>query len=1213
MKIQVSPWVRNYTVNMEHMYTEITLEKIENKPSGCDSRVLESYVQLFKDDHSSLNEHDSMKENINPSIIHENHVSESSQIQEPSQGRSGTASFKQQVKRGKKTLFKGHPGVGKTTLSKKIAWDWAMGHFTIFRIVLFVSLKLVRPGNAIESIVAEQYPVLEMLNISKQKARYLIDTLGHRCLLILDGLDEHELGSNDDIEKILTGKEILRCNLLVTSRPHSTKEIENSFQNIAVVKGFTKEQTNTFISRFNLKTDKKETVRKFSAKHLFKDSLGFLYANPVLLLCICSLVKSDGIDLSSKTVELGEVYWKLVLSLYKKYLQRKRIAFDHDTFVEVLKRVGKIAWKSLQSGSYRFEKTKVIKDVGDEAFDYGFLIGHENFQFLPEERADISVTFLLTSIQVFLGAFYLLQKLDEGDSLTFPDDAIFMTDHVFFEFCLWFLNNERTFTFTDPNKVYTSLVSCTVEGIDFIQLDLKDISERFPIFRLPCATEVADNTTGYDIIGFVRTVLSQCQHVKELYFGTSTPVDWVLKSFRNLGSIQLVANRSLTVNPSSLSDNNDTISYFLNLDDSNNADAKLLDSVVQNISDTTLISLFTVLETEKYIELPTNIQSLTRLSLVNKFYRITNCQVTARRNIPTCPNLTDLSFVGLNITQKFLESLAKAPELMPKLNSLSFEKCDEGLKGKLSQLFNRQWKALTQLRFYKCYLNEDDMVFRNGTLPNLSSLVLSLCDKHDSVPKRYDDILKEKRIRKIDKELFHLFKNIWSTIVKLWLHDLNKDEYKVVVEKLNNTDNILPRLDDLGICMWKHVHAYKNKPQMGQKYSEDDIVYVRYKEEDVIDALEPINAPHLKFLTFQRFICSPDHLVTVTESSIHSDLDRLDISHSRGIAGQLSILVGNSFPSLNSLVLSDCGLNSQDLCSLAQASLEGRLPQLRHLDISQNAELIGEIRNLFPSSQQWKGLISLHCEQKIISDKDIEVLAKKVKFGCLSSLQKLQISGQRADHFKTCEWPNLKDLSFTCPENTFARTLSQISKAVQKKLFPNLNSVILNSLFTNVRKNSSPRLNPGRVAAITKPLLDAVQNNPLHKGRAIASLCDLVTDLLCSTGDRAVITCDAFQTMIDSMINITVQCMEQSRPLDWEALCRVAGKYYDTMMLSESENLSLRSLEVNMVRNMGPFLLDIIDFGRLENLENLENLSDLKYRLRKCGVRVYVVHEKRFR
>ena len=97
-----------------------------------------------------------------------------------------------------------------------------------------------------------------------------------------------------------------------------------------------------------------------------------------------------------------------------------------------------------------------------------------------------------------------------------------------------------------------------------------------------------------------------------------------------------------------------------------------------------------------------------------------------------------------------------------------------------------------------------------------------------------------------------------------------------------------------------------------------------------------LDIPALQSLTMHRFIRSMEILYMFTRTPVLTRLHKLDISHSSGVTGVLSILLCHSFPVLETLILSDCWLNSDDLRSLAQANKEGRLPKLKHLDISQN-------------------------------------------------------------------------------------------------------------------------------------------------------------------------------------------------------------------------------------------------------------------------------------
>ena len=67
----------------------------------------------------------------------------------------------------------------------------------------------------------------------------------------------------------------------------------------------------------------------------------------------------------------------------------------------------------------------------------------------------------------------------------------------------------------------------------------------------------------------------------------------------------------------------------------------------------------------------------------------------------------------------------------------------------------------------------------------------------------------------------------------------------------------------------------------------------------------------------------------------HLDITRNNIGgKKRGLFRLFEGLKG--FPSLINLILIDCYLELQDLCCLTQANLDGKLPRIRHLDISLN-------------------------------------------------------------------------------------------------------------------------------------------------------------------------------------------------------------------------------------------------------------------------------------
>ena len=212
MKIEPFPWFEENFIEMDELYTELTLEKVEKKLFDYQRKRLQNYQEMFNCHRSE----------------HKN----------------------------RKILMKADPGMGKTTLRKKITKDWGTEVFKKFSIVFFVQLKLVKPGDTIEKVIIEQYPELKGLQISQQKLRALLNKHSSSILIILDGLDEHGLGQNDDVLKIIKNQKLLNCRILVSSRPHSTWGIQEYFGTVIRVEGFTENEAKKFVRKFFLMNKK---------------------------------------------------------------------------------------------------------------------------------------------------------------------------------------------------------------------------------------------------------------------------------------------------------------------------------------------------------------------------------------------------------------------------------------------------------------------------------------------------------------------------------------------------------------------------------------------------------------------------------------------------------------------------------------------------------------------------------------------------------------------------------------------------------------------------------------------------------------------------------------------------------------------------------------------------------------------------------------------
>ena len=265
-------------------------------------------------------------------------------------------------------------------------------------------MKLVKPGDPIENVIIQQTPVLEAIGITHSKLRGILDSFGNYCLIIFDGLDEHDIMNNEHILNLIKGQNYMKCNTLATSRPHNIVGVEEYFDVVVEVQGFNKNQTEQFVSKIVKDKGKQKSTLKFHDEIFIRGREK--YAKPMLLLFVCILVNSDEINLESKRISLGEVYTRLVGLLYRKFVVRTGKKFSVTELVHLLKKVGKIVWETLQQKSsndteYNFlHKCELMNEVGEEAFECGFLVGHDDFRMIV--LSDIVVTFPHRSIQEFL-------------------------------------------------------------------------------------------------------------------------------------------------------------------------------------------------------------------------------------------------------------------------------------------------------------------------------------------------------------------------------------------------------------------------------------------------------------------------------------------------------------------------------------------------------------------------------------------------------------------------------------------------------------------------------------------------------------------------------------------------------------------------------------------------------------------------------------------
>ena len=166
-------------------------------------------------------------------------------------------------------LIEGAPGIGKTILSKEIAFQWA--HKIILNNKRLLFLLFLRDPQ-IKNIISVKSFVnhyCQSDSLTNKITEWLIETHGEYLTIILDGYDEMcENNKNCFIVDGIIGRQKLpKCGIIITSRPAATAHLHDVVSCRAEVLGFTEEDRQNFIHNALVdQTDKIEELGHFLTK-----------------------------------------------------------------------------------------------------------------------------------------------------------------------------------------------------------------------------------------------------------------------------------------------------------------------------------------------------------------------------------------------------------------------------------------------------------------------------------------------------------------------------------------------------------------------------------------------------------------------------------------------------------------------------------------------------------------------------------------------------------------------------------------------------------------------------------------------------------------------------------------------------------------------------------------------------------------------------------
>ena len=333
-----------------------------------------------------------------------------------------------------KILMDGAPGVGKSTLSRKVCKDWAGGELLYqYHLVILLPLRQtrIREATSIEGFVEADDP-----DLKQEVVQYIQKTSGEHMLLIVDGYDELSYKDRTQYSfflDIVKGNKFPKCSVLVTSRPYASDYLQQlqSVNRHVEILGFTEEQIeHCIIQNIPDKAKASELVEALKERQDIA-SLCYIPLNCAIVLYVYKMAQCT---LPHSLTKLYEIF---ILNSIKRHasitgndsitMRVHALAEIPEPFEKHLNALSRLAYDGLVADKVVFsvkDMETAFPDCSNLDIGFNLLSLVTVFKEFTTTGEELSYQFLHLTIQEFLAARWAASQLSDGELLKFFQDNL---------------------------------------------------------------------------------------------------------------------------------------------------------------------------------------------------------------------------------------------------------------------------------------------------------------------------------------------------------------------------------------------------------------------------------------------------------------------------------------------------------------------------------------------------------------------------------------------------------------------------------------------------------------------------------------------------------------------------------------------------------------------------------------------------------------------